>query len=165
MPGVVCQICGYSDLLNIYKPMISEKKINKGDFRNMKLEPAHLEEADAILELYHSVLDTPGCRWSMDYPTMENIKEDIAGDALFCLRENGEIISVISCEYDEVTDAFDCWTEALFPHLEIARLCVHHDYQGRGIAGRMKAYSRLGFTKVGEVQYYGDDYFCFEKEI
>lgn len=159
----------------------------------MKLEKATRKDVNLILELYRSVLDTPYCRWSMEYPAMENIEDDLARDELFCFRENGEIIALISMDKDDEVAALSCWNHKLDPAKEISRLCVRRDYQGRGIAGELiegiieygratgiksirylvsknnllaqKAYSRLEFRRVGECQLYHDDYWCYEKEI
>lgn len=159
----------------------------------MKFEPASKEDANIILELYHSVLGTPYCRWSLEYPLMENIEDDLSREGLFCLKENDEIIATISIDQDDEVAAFPFWSDDLQPSIELSRLCVRSDYQGRGLASKMieymmeygrangiksihylvskhnliaqKAYSRLGFHLVGESQIYEDDYFCYEKEL
>ncbi len=159
----------------------------------MNFGPASKEDANTILKLYHSVLDTPCCRWSLGYPLMENIEDDLSRDGLFCLRENGEIIGAISIDQDAEVAAFSCWSDALQPSIELSRLCIRSDYQGRGLAARMieymmeyakenhiksihylvskhnelaqKAYQRLQFRRVGEAQIYEDDFWCYEKEI
>ncbi len=159
----------------------------------MKFELALKEDANMILGLYHSVLDTPYCRWSLGYPLMENIEDDLSRDGLFCLRENGEIIAVISIDKDDEVAALSCWSEDLQPSIELSRLCVRSDYQGKGLAGKMieymmeygrengiksihylvskynlmaqKAYSRLEFHLVGECQIYEDDFLCYEKAL
>lgn len=154
---------------------------------------AQKEDADKILELYHSVLDTPYCRWSMEYPVMANIEDDLSRNGLFCIKVNDEIVSAISIDNDDEVAALSFWSEALQPSIEISRLCVRSDYQGQGLAGRMiehimdyarlngiksihylvskhnilaqKAYSRLQFNLVGECSMYNDEYFCYEKEV
>lgn len=159
----------------------------------MIFELAKKEEAEEILDLYHSVLDTPYCRWSLEYPIMENIEDDMSRDGLFCLKDADEIIAVISIDNDDEVAAFTCWREELQPSIELSRLCVRSDYQGKGIASTLienmmeygrkngiksihylvskhnllaqKAYSRLGFDLVGEAQVYEDDFWCYEKAL
>lgn len=150
-------------------------------------------EEDIILKLYRSVLDTPHCRWSTDYPAVENIEDDMAREGLFCLRDKGEIIGAISIDLDEDVENLPCWRKELQPSFELSRLCVRKDYQGQGLPGKMiehmmeygkecgyksvhylvsknnpvaqKAYSKLGFDLVGQCALYHDEYFCYEKAL
>lgn len=159
----------------------------------MKFELASKDDADNILELYSSVLDTPCCRWNLKYPSMENIEDDLSRDGLFCIKENDQIIATISIDKDENVEKLDFWNCKLQPAIELSRLCVRSDYQGKGIASKMieymieygrengiksihylvsksnlvaqKAYSRLEFDLVGECELYNDEYFCYEKSL
>ena len=159
----------------------------------MRFELASDEDANKILELYHSVLDTPYCRWSMEYPLIENIEDDLSRKGLFCLKEKAEIIAAISIDEDDAVAALPCWSNNLQPSIELSRLCVRSDYQGKGLAGKMiehmmeycrnnniksihylvskynllaqKAYSRLDFKLMGECELYEDSFYCYEKEV
>lgn len=159
----------------------------------MNFRLAEKAEADKILELYHSVLDTPCCRWSLEYPVMANIEDDLSRDGLFCLVENDEIIGAISIDKDDDVEALECWDKQLVPSMEVSRLCVRNDYQGKGLASILlenmmayganngyksihylvskhnpiaqKAYKRLNFNLVGECQMYHDEYYCYEKVL
>ena len=159
----------------------------------MKFELASKEEAETILELYHSVLGSPGCRWHMGYPVMANIEDDMSRNALFLLKEKDEIIGAISIDKDDDVEALPCWSKELQPAIELSRLCVRRDHQGKGIAAKLieymmeygrengiksihylvskynptaqKAYSKLAFRLVGECEMYHDEYFCYEKEL
>lgn len=154
---------------------------------------AEKAEADKILALYHSVLDTPCCRWNLEYPVMENIDDDLSRDALFCLVDGGEIIGAISIDKDDDVEALECWDKSLVPSMEVSRLCVRREYQGKGIASMLiehvmdyganagyksihylvskhnqiaqRAYSRLNFNLAGECQMYNDEYYCYEKAL
>ena len=160
------------------------------DFR---LEEASSGDADAILALYHSVLDTPYCRWNEHYPCMANIEDDLSRNALFCIKVDGQIVAAISIDRDDAVEALDCWNKELKPAMELSRLCVGSAYQGKGIPALMiedmmeygrkkgirsihylvsqynlaaqRAYARLGFELVGECHMYEDDYFCYEKAL
>lgn len=159
----------------------------------MQLELATREDIDIILNLYHSVLDTPYCRWDEHYPCIENIEDDLAREALFCYRDNDEIIAAISIDKDEDVDKLECWNKDLMPAMELSRLCVKQGCQAKGLAADMirfmmeygkqkgyksvhylvskhnliaqKAYKKLAFDLKGECQMYGDEYLCYEKEI
>ena len=53
-------------------------------------------EADEVLTLYRSLVGTPFCAWTADYPARSDVEFDLSRNALFCLRdeENGEIPSI-----------------------------------------------------------------------
>lgn len=159
----------------------------------MILQLAQKEDANEILILYHSVLDTPYCRWNTEYPSMDNIEDDLSREGLFCLKENGEIIAAISIDLDDEVEALPFWSVELKPAMELSRLCVRSDHQGKGLPAKMiefmmeygqkngfksvhylvskhnlsaqKAYSRLKFKLAGECQMYEDEFWCYEKEI
>lgn len=160
---------------------------------NVILELADTGDIDEILKLYRSVLDTPYCRWSQDYPNIDNISDDLERDALFCLKDKGEIVATISIDKDENVEELECWDRSLGPAVEFSRLCVRKDYQGQGIPAGLisymeayvknkginsvhflvskynisaqKAYSSLGYTVKGECSMYHDEYFCYEKKL
>jgi ribosomal protein S18 acetylase RimI-like enzyme len=159
----------------------------------MIFERATTQDADEILGLYKSLVGTAYCAWTDVYPEREEIDFDLSHDALFCYREEGQIISVISIDYDEVVRDLPCWTEAIQPSVEISRIGVRTDYQNQGIAGKMifemmeickaagkksihflvaktnlkaqKAYNKLHFNVVGECSLYNEDWWCYEKEL
>lgn len=159
----------------------------------MALELATIEDGEEILKLYRSMLGTSYCRWNEHYPAPENVEDDFARDSLFCIKERGEVIAAISIDHDEDADRLECWSRMMQPAMELSRVCVRSDHQGQGIAGQMiremleigkergyrsahflvskynlpalKAYSQLGFCRVGECRMYGDDFWCYEKAL
>ena len=67
----------------------------------MKFDRVRKEEADTVLKLYRSLLGTPYCVWTEDYPTEKEVEFDLSRDALFCMRdEDGNITGVISIDDD-----------------------------------------------------------------
>ena len=128
-------------------------------------------EADEVLALYRSLVGTPFCAWTADYPARSDVEFDLFRNALFCLRdeETGEIAGVIS------------------------RLGVRETYQNQGIArklmaGAMEELRRQGFKSVhilvakenkkalasykvfeyetvGECFLHEHDYWCYEKAL
>ena len=67
----------------------------------MNFERVKREEADTVLKLYRSLLGTPYCVWTEDYPSEKEVEFDLSRDALFCMRDDaGNIAGVISIDDD-----------------------------------------------------------------
>lgn len=151
------------------------------------------EERDEILKLYKMQLGRKFCPWDDHYPSEDTISFDLKRDALFLMEIDGKIVSVISIDQDPETDSLSCWNKDLIPAGEMARLAVHPDFQGRGIAKRMilncmtelkkrgykaahylvnknnvlalNSYKSLEFKTVGECELFNQPFFCCEKEL
>ena len=96
-------------------------------------------EADKVLSLYRSLVGTPFCAWTADYPARSDVEFDLSRNALFCLRdkETGEMAGVISIDQDPKVESLTCWTPELQPGRELSRLGVREAYQNQGIARRL----------------------------
>ena len=65
----------------------------------MNFERVKREEADTVLKLYRSLLGTPYCVWTEEYPSEKEVEFDLSRDALFCMRDDaGNIAGVISID-------------------------------------------------------------------
>lgn len=147
-----------------------------------------------ILALYRLLAGTEFTTWTLDYPSVETIDYDMSRDALFCLKnESGDIIGVISIDRDEAVEQLSCWSMDLQPSAELSRLGVHPQYQNRGIARLLltygmlelkkqgkksvhflvcktnqkavRSYDRLHFDVVGECSLFGEEWWCYEKNL
>ena len=152
------------------------------------------EDFETVMNLYRAAVGEEGCAWSEDYPNEDDIRGDIERASLYCARnEGGEIISAFAIDSDEVVDRLPCWTPALTPAGEIARLVVGRKWQNQGVARQMllyameelrgrgcrgvhflvsktneralRSYSKLEFEKAGETDLYGLDWYCYEKSL
>jgi ribosomal protein S18 acetylase RimI-like enzyme len=153
---------------------------------------ASSKDADEILLLYHSLIGTPGCTWHMDYPAMENIRDDISAASLYCLRdESGRIVAVAAAgKSDELEHDHIPWDAHMKNPCDLARigtlptlqrkglgtlLMMHilQDVQKRGFdsirmlvsktnPAALKLYDKMGFTCCGETYKYDIDFFCYE---
>lgn len=155
---------------------------------------ASKEDQREILQLYRSVIDMDGCTWSMEYPNEAILKEDMERQNIFCIKnQQGEIMGTISIDVDEAVGRLACWTEGLQPVAELARLGVKKQYQNQGIAKELlkgamqelvcrgyngvhflvsktneraiRSYEKLGFRIQGDCSLYGEDWWCYEKEL
>lgn len=122
---------------------------------------------------------------------MDTIEFDLSRDALYVMKnEKNQIIAAISIDLDEAVENLTCWSPALAPGAELARLCVHAEYHNRCISRAMMqhafdvlrtqgirsvhilvktghtvalhAYETLGFRRVGECFLFEKDYVCME---
>ena len=98
-----------------------------------------------------------------------------------------------SWEQDEELDELSCWDESLAPEGELARLAVLPEEQNKGLGRIMlrfgmdelkrrgyrgvrflvnrdnvraiRSYAVFGFRTAGVCRMYGQDLFCYEKEL
>lgn len=155
---------------------------------------AHPENAEEILSLYKSAMGTEGCTWDETYPSKETITKDFANQALFIVEDsNHKIAGAISIDEDTEVNALTCWSKQLEPSAELARLVIREAEQNHGLARimiqktmeelkkrgmkgvhflvsktnerAMRSYQKLNFTKCGESDLYGEDWWCYEKAL
>lgn len=160
----------------------------------MGLELAKKEELPQIMQLYRCAVGSEGCTWSEEYPNEEIMAGDFQRKDLFAWKdEQGEILGAISVDDDEEVKALDCWTKAIRPSAELARLVVGEPYRNQGIARKMlqaalevlkergyqgamylvsgknqravRSYAKLNFTKRGEADLFGEHWMCYEKKL
>ncbi|HOV26908.1 MAG TPA: hypothetical protein PK566_11190 [Pseudobacteroides sp.] len=63
----------------------------------MHVRLATTQDAESIINLYQTLIGTPGCAWSKEYPTMAVVQNDIANNSLYCMcDENNNIIAAAS---------------------------------------------------------------------
>lgn len=152
------------------------------------------EEFPVCMALYRSVFGQEGCTWNEDYPDEDMIRADISRGDLFCAKTaEGEIVSCIVLDYDPAVEELTCWNPELTPVCEVMRLVVKTEYQNAGIARRtltfgmqevkrrgfrathflvsqhneraLRSYAKLGFHNAGEAFLFGNDWFCYEKDL
>jgi len=160
----------------------------------VNFEKAKENDKQEILQLYHSLVGTEYCAWTLNYPSEKDIDGDMERDALFCLKKEGnEIIGVISIDKDEAVENLTCWSKELQPSAELSRLGVKVEYQNQGIARKLlqygmeelkkqgkksvhflvcktnqkaiRSYAKLQFDVVGECELFGESWWCYEKEL
>ena len=159
-----------------------------------RIEPAGTQDREELMLLYSLQKGRAFCFWTEDYPAPENVEDDLAHDSLFVMRDQtGRIAAAVSVERDEDVDRLPCWNPRLAPAGEIARLAVHPDFQGRGLARRMvahvmqvlkargcksmhllvnsrnipaiHAYRFFHFDAAGECDMYQQHFLCLEKSL
>lgn len=157
-------------------------------------ELATAADTDEILKLYHSQIGREFCPWTEHYPGEQEIAFDLSRNALMIKRNDaGVIVATISIDDDKAVEELSCWSEALKPGGELARLAVHIDYQNQGLAREMlsygmeelkkrgyksvhfmvnkynekalRSYAPLGFSNVGDIFMYEQPFYCYEKEL
>ena len=171
------------------KRMYFQEKRYKMNFERVKRE-----EADTVLKLYRSLLGTPYCVWTEEYPSEKEVEFDLSRDALFCMRDDaGNIVGVISIDDDPNVECLTCWSETMVPSAEVSRVGVCQEFQNQGIAGKLlkgvmeelkkrgykavhllvakdnvkalRSYDKLNFENVGECELWGHMYWCYEKAL
>lgn len=149
-------------------------------------------EAQAILDLYQSVIGTPFCTWNEFYPGMEEIEADLAAGNLFVLAEGDRLLGAVSVCPENELDGLTCWTSCENAG-EFARVVIRPDAQGRGFSHLLvrnvldemrnrglecvhisvavrnipaqKCYLHFGFREAGTANMWGNDYLLYELQL
>jgi len=151
---------------------------------------ANYVDIPQIIDIYHSLIGTPGCTWSLNYPDRETAESDVDSKSLYVLKKNGIIIAVASIgEFNEL-EHLQC---TLKVPCELARLGVIPTLQKQGIGttilrniiktakekgfdgirmlvsktnpSALALYDKNGFEKCGEVSMYGIDFYCYQMKF
>lgn len=154
----------------------------------MNLTLATPADAQAVLALYNSVKGQPGCLWDEEYPGADSVAYDLSHDGLFLLKEEETLLGAASVITETELDDLPFWTQPSLPCVEIARIVIAPEHQGKGLAKTMlgllfaqltgvgavrllagpgnpaacRTYSALGFREVGRCFKYGHDYIAME---
>lgn len=95
-------------------------------------------EQEAVLAIYRSMIGTPGCTWTYEYPDNREIASDLARKSLYCMRNlGGKILGLISVDEDEAVARLPFWSKEAKKPAELARLAVIQEYQNLGLARRL----------------------------
>lgn len=162
---------------------------------DIKLRKGRPEDLEEIAELFYSAIENMNNngipQWDEIYPNKEVLSEDISKGQLYVCESEGKIVSVgVINEYGEKYEEGN-WRYKDSNFAVIHRLCVHPNYQGKGLGGRteelisvqaknfgytslridafslnpyaLKMYDRLGYKKVGEVKYRKGIFYLMEK--
>ena len=157
---------------------------------NYEFRLANFDEISEIINIYHSLIGTPGCTWDMDYPSRETAEYDINNGFLYVLKNSEKIIAVASAgNFDELGDLQ--WN--LKNPCELARIGVMPTMQKQGIGSillqyvikamadkgydgmrftasknnhaALALYSKNGFEKCGEVFRFGRENCCYQMQF
>ena len=156
---------------------------------------AGAEDQGAVLALYRSLLGTPGCAWSEEYPDGELVARDIARGSLYCMwGEDGTLWGAASAgEDDDDVSPLPFWEPGTQRSCELSRVGIRRDLQGRGLAGAlvrhiledaprkgfdtirllvsrenpaaMAVYQKLGVVTKGTAMMYGVNWLCQERPL
>ena len=63
------------------------------------------------------MVGTPGCTWDMDYPNIDDVKNDFTKDALYVYCEGDNIIGVAAAGKDDELEHLDCWNKTKYVKL------------------------------------------------
>ena len=155
----------------------------------MQLRHVKKEELSIVNSLYENAKLEQFCVWSDEYPTYLDIEEDFKLHNLFVMEFNNKIVGAISIISKNELDEFTEW-QCKENTIEIARVVVHHDYHGMGIAKNMvlqlidickinnckaihlacqcdnlpavKTYQKINFNFLGKKFIFGHNYYICE---
>lgn len=153
-------------------------------------QPANYDDIPEIVNIYHSLIGTPGCTWDLEYPSKESAESDISNESLYVLRtkNDNKIIAVASAgNFDELSHLQ--WKPK--KPCELARIGVIPTMQKQGIGtiilqniiDKMKEkgfdgirmlvsktnpaalalYDKNGFENCGETFMFDINFYCYQK--
>lgn len=155
----------------------------------MQLRLAKKSEFNEINFLYKNALKEEYCVWSESYPSYQDIENDFKTNNLFVMEYSGLIIGAVSILSKNELNLFNNW-ECNNNIVEIARVVVHNEFHGKGIAKEMvsqlfticqergyqamhlacqcnnlpaiRTYQKLNFKFLGELFIFENNYFMCE---
>ena len=145
------------------------------------------DEIPEIINIYHSLVGTPGCTWDLTYPSKETAEEDIKNNWLYTLKKQEKIVAVASA------GKFDDWEHLQWKPknpCELARIGVNPAFQKQGIGtiilqniveamkkqgfdgmrfmvsktnpAALALYDKAGFERCGETVFSENDWYCYQ---
>lgn len=160
----------------------------------MKVILAEEKDLDSIMNIYHSLIGRPGCTWDEGYPNKEIVLKDISRKSMYMMMDGEErIIGVSSAGIDDELINLTCWSDSIKKPCFLARIGIIPEMQNHGYAAWMiqiisedlitrgfdgvhflvsktnpaaiALYKKLGFSCCGETVDFGEDWYCYEKEL
>lgn len=159
----------------------------------MEIAKANIENTNEILNIYKSLVGTPGCAWTEFYPGLEELQSDLENEALYIIKDENKIVGIASAFKDEELIDLNCWNKEIKNPYELARIGVIKEYQNKGIAKQLikyiendvlskgcdgihfivsktnpaalNLYNSLNYVCCGETIMYELDWFCYEKKL
>lgn len=156
------------------------------------LRPAKQENLPEILKMYRSVIEKPGCNWSISYPNEATLHEDFSTGNLYVLWRGKKMIGAGSIVPKNELDDLDVWQHREKVG-EIARIVIKPEYQSKGYGKHLvkklcykldnkghtavhllvstenhhalNLYREVGFHCMGQCERYDHTYYAFEKKL
>ena len=105
------------------------------------IERAKPQDEEEIYALYHSLIDAPYSTWSENYPTLDDVRDDVTHGWTIVLRDTADrIVAAIALLPGEQEPEYEdkaSWYPDIKRWACPARLGVALDCQGKGLAKRM----------------------------
>lgn len=157
--------------------------------------PGDIQEIDLLIQKAIAKMEKNEImQWDEFYPTQDDFLEDIQKNQLYVGYVDGRIAVVFAINQEcDAEYANGKWKEPEKPFAVLHRLCVHPDFQQRGIAKqtlcyiekkvwtegkqavRLDVYSKnpyavplylnCGYQKVGSVEWYKGTFYLMEKYL
>jgi ribosomal protein S18 acetylase RimI-like enzyme len=159
---------------------------------------AGLADYEEVLEVFRSAVGHMRSQdieqWDEIYPDPKTLLEDIQSGQMYLLAENGRILSAVVLNEDQAEEYLTGdWLYRDRKVAAIHRLCVHPEYQKRGIAREtiftaeqiltemgytiirldafvqnpraVRLYESMGYRHAGQVVFRKGDFYLFEKQL
>lgn len=160
---------------------------------NLEIKKATMNNVNDIITIYQSLIGYPGCTWSEEYPTKEDVENDIKKKSLYVVYDKKMIIAVATAGKDDELEHLECWNREIKFPCDLARIGVVKEYQNKGIAKglvryiekdvknrgfdgihflvsktnprALAVYDKLQYHCCGETIMYDIEWYCYEKNL
>lgn len=121
----------------------------------MKILRGKIEDLELIFSLIKSCVEHMNKigidQWDDYYPNLEVIKEDIEDESLFVLKDDNNILGIITLNEKQEEEYLDIeWQYSEGKQLIIHRLAISPNYQGRGLGDQLMKFAE---EKAKELNY------------
>ncbi len=162
--------------------------MSNGPSPSIEFRPAQPADAEAIYAIYESWFGAEFCTWNREYPTRENIADDLALGVIYCLCDESGIVAVGTVRPWPEHDRLAAWHSA--KPCDLMRIAVRRNVHSRGLGKLLlenliavsrekgftgmrilvakknlpaiKLYKAFGAIYRGDTWCYDTDWFCYE---
>ena len=177
-----------------------QKELKQQGEETMKIIKGQKQDIPDIMDVIFSCtkhMASQGInQWNEFYPTADIIENDIKKEYGYVIKDNGRCIAYVAINEEQSPEYCQVkWLSDGRNVLVIHRLCVHPEYQGKGVAKKMlnfiedlaaennyscirldaysgneraiRLYENFGYKKAGQVHFQWRDlpFYCYEKNI
>lgn len=114
------------------------------DFSNItKAKSTDLNEIFSLYRLSINAFEEKGIyQWNNEYPTLDDLKDNLSTGATWILRESGAIIAAVTIDDNQEPQYENIkWAYTTGKIMVIHRLVCHPDHQGKGLGRQMVLFS------------------------
>jgi len=117
--------------LSLYSILLHMKDTRQATMEQIHFRRATEADIAVVFALYRSLVGTPYCAWTADYPAFEHVVTDVAHGALYVAQQSTGLIAAGTIDHLEEHDPLQAWAGQR--PCDLLRFGVARNHQGQGI--------------------------------